>query len=196
MVLRIYRIMERKLKRMVGSSRRSFSASASNAGREAAPTAPVAELERLRRRITLLEAECARRAASPRCEYGYIFKSLVEASGQGIAVSDAGGMLVYANAAFLSLAGASRCEIVGRRLVDYLESTSPSGQGAVAGECGVCARYETAVLRPEGDNCAVTVVVGPVFTEEGEFAGQLWELFASNSLCKSEALRRLTAPEI
>lgn len=102
-------------------------------------------------------------------------QSLVQSMAEGIAVEDVEGVLTFVNPAAAEMLGYTPDELVGLHRTAFIPPDHRSlvdAQDALRVQ-GKTSRYESQLLRRDGERVAVLVAGSPLFDENGEFAGTM-----------------------
>jgi len=100
-------------------------------------------------------------------------RALMDTMTEGLAVTDANFVLIYANPRICSLTGYSEEEIIGRRVSDLVEEDSLPALKMQFDRLqhGESEPFETVGIRKDGHKLTVLVSPKPVFDGHGRFAG-------------------------
>ena len=101
------------------------------------------------------------------------FRMLVETMNEGLCVLDEKGNITYVNERFCKMMGYSREELIGRRLIDFVDSeyVKVFEENFTRARKGERTSYELVRVRKDGRKIHTITSVAPVFDKEGRFKG-------------------------
>jgi PAS domain S-box-containing protein len=124
------------------------------------------------------------------------YRRIVETAREGILVSDALAVTTYVNRRMADLLGYCEEEMLGHPLLDFIESQCREEVLAQfeRRKEGVKSKYESVMLRKNGEKIWVAISGSPVFDDNGAFAGSF--AMISNITARKRAEQELRASEL
>ncbi len=126
-----------------------------------------AEVRRARSDAALRETEEASRLSEAR------FRLIVTTANEGIAMSDPGGVITYANDRLTGLLGFAHDDLIGKSVLDLLAADEPGDDGPGAGWPRDGARNDFRFTRRDGSPIWLLVTNAPLRDDEGRYLGNL-----------------------
>lgn len=123
-------------------------------------TRVAAEIERDKRERKLRESEAS-------------YRRLLETAREGIAITDSGGRIQYANAEIASLIGCSTGDLIGKTMAEQFALEDQSLLNSREGSRGKMQQLDLRLQRRDGSVAWTLVALSPILNDQDEFQGTL-----------------------